>query len=100
MNNLDFVNELELPNIKQFWVKNNNLHSFEALGKYKTLQIIEFSNNKINSLDNLDSFVKNFENLKRINLKGNNINQTLISKSIIESLGKKNIEILTNPYFN
>ena len=53
VNNLDkfnFIDKLELPLIKEFYLNNNNLNEYFPLSKYKTLERIEMKNNNINDI--------------------------------------------------
>lgn len=85
----DFINDLELPVIKEFWVNYNNLTTFEPLVKYKTLEVIEIKNNniKVVDLENIEDFIKNFKGLKRINLEGNDVSD-LLNNLTIEKIKK------------
>ena len=102
-NNLDkfnFIDNLELPLIKEFYLNNNNLNEYFPLSKYKTLERIEMKNNNINDIENLEEFIKCFHCLKKFNLEGNRIEYTLISFSSLESIKKnnKNINIIFHLY--
>jgi len=97
LTSLKFVEGLELPCIKEFWLYNNLLKDFMPLSKFKTLEKIEMENNKVNNLEELDDFIKYLPNLKRFNLIGNCITYDLLIRNIIELIKEKNIEILINP---
>ena len=73
LENLDFVEDLELPHIKQFWINNNQITNFQPLEKFKTLERIEMENNKIENIDFLEDFFKQVKNLQLFNLKRNAI---------------------------
>jgi Leucine-rich repeat (LRR) protein len=97
LNSLDFVEDLELPSIKEIWLSNNQLTEFEPLKKFKTLEVIEMKNNKVSDIEELDTFIKYLPNLKRINLIGNCIKFDFLSINILELEMQKNISILVNP---
>ena len=94
---LNFVENLELPFIKEFWLYNNLLTDFMPLKRFKTLEKIDMKNNKINIIEELDSFIKYLPNLKELNLIDNSINYNFVIKSIIELAKEKKITILINP---
>ena len=73
LENLDFVEDLDLPHIKQFWLNNNQITNFQPLEKFKTLERIEMENNKIENIDFLEDFFGQVKNLQLFNLKRNNI---------------------------
>ena len=89
LENFDFINDLELPAIKEFWVNYNYLTTYEPLVKYKTLEVIEIKNNKIKAddLENIEDFIRNFKGLKRFNLEGNDISD-LLNNLTIEKIKK------------
>ena len=98
LTSLDFVEDLELPFIREFWLYNNLLTDFMPLKKFKTLEKIEMANNKVNNIENLDTFIKYLPKIKKINLIGNCIKYDFISRSIIELAYEiNNIQILINP---
>jgi hypothetical protein len=97
LNSLNFIEDLKLPSIKEFWLSNNQLTEFEPLKKFKTLEVIEMKNNKVSDIEELDTFIKYLPNLKRINLIGNCIKFDFLSINILELEMQKNISILVNP---
>ena len=98
LTSLKFVEDLELPFIKEFWLYNNQLTEFEPLKKFKTLEKIEMENNKVNNLEELDTFIKQLPKLKKFNLIGNSIIYDLLIRNIIELLEEENkVKILINP---
>jgi len=97
LTSLNFVEDLELPFIKEFWLYNNQIKDFMPLKKFKTLEKIEMENNEVNNLEELDTFIKYLPKLKKFNLKGNRFKYDFLSRSIIELILQKNIEILINP---
>ena len=93
----DFVNNLDLPSIKEFWLNNNNFTIFEPLKKYKTLEIIEMRNNNINDIECIEDFITNFKNLKKFNLQSNEIHLDLVSYLELGIIKKKyNIALIIN----
>ena len=97
LNSLNFVEDLDLPSIKEFWLSNNQLTEFEPLKKFKTLEVIEMKNNKVSDIEELDTFIKYLPKIKRINLIGNCIKFDFLSINILELEIQKNISILVNP---
>ena len=95
LNNISFFDELELPNIKKITLNHNSLENFDNLTKYKdTIEIIEIRNNSIENINNLDDFVKEFKNLKSINISGNLVNLNDNSNlEILEKIRNRNIKI-------
>jgi len=73
LSSLSFIDNLELPNIKEIWIKNNELEEFYLLSKYKTLNFINLRRNHIKNIDKLISFLDEFKQLKEIDIKDNNI---------------------------
>jgi len=73
LSSLSFIDNLELPNIKEIWIKNNELEEFYPLSKYKTLNFINLRRNHIKNIDKLISFLDEFKQLKEIDIKDNNI---------------------------
>lgn len=75
LNNISFVNGLELPNIKYIVLNNNFIEDFQNLSKYKkTISNIEIKYNKIKNINCLEDFVDECINLVSISLIGNKIN--------------------------
>ena len=66
LTSLQFVKDLELPCIKEIWLYNNLLTEFEPLKKFKTLERIEMENNRVNNIEELDTFIKYLPKLKKI----------------------------------
>jgi hypothetical protein len=73
ISSLSFINNLELPKIKQFWINSNFIEEYYPLCKYKTLEKIMIRNNYIKNIDNLVSFVETFKKLETLDISGNNI---------------------------
>ena len=97
LNSLNFVEDLELPSIKEIWLGNNQLTEFEPLKKFKTLEVIEMKNNKVSDIEELDTFIKYLPKIKRINLIGNCIKFDFLIRNILELEVEKHIVVLINP---
>jgi Leucine-rich repeat (LRR) protein len=97
LNSLDFVEDLELPSIKEIWLSNNQLTEFEPLKKYKTLEKIEMKNNKISDIEEIDTFIKHLPTIKSINFIGNCIKFDFLVRNILELQMNDGITILVNP---
>jgi len=65
--------------------------------RFKTLEKIDMKNNKVNNIEELDSFIKYLPNLKELNLIDNSIKYNLLIKIIIELAKEKKITISINP---
>ena len=74
ISSLSFIEKLELPKIKQFWINSNFIDEYYPLCKYKTLKKVILRNNYIKDISKLESFVNNFnEDLETLDISGNNI---------------------------
>ena len=73
LSSLSFIDNLDLPNIKEIWVNNNSINEYYPLCKYKTLEFINIRRNCIKNIDNLISFIGEFKQLKKIDIKFNEI---------------------------
>ena len=93
----DFIDGLDLPSIKEFWLNDNNFTIFQPLEKYKTLEVIEMKNNDIKDIDNIEEFVKSMNKLKRFNLEGNKFPIDILNNLVVEEIRKK-CKIIVNPY--
>ena len=86
LSSLSFIDNLDLPNIKEIWINNNSLTEYYPLCKYKTLEYIILRRNRIRNIDNLISFIGEFKQLKKIDIKFNEIdfndtrNENIISE--------------------
>ena len=84
---LSFVDNLELPNIKQFWINSCFISDYFPLIKYKTLEKIMIRNNCIEKIDNLIEFINSLEDLKILDISGNyidlnnNQNESIINEA-------------------
>ena len=93
----DFINGLELPSIKEFWLNDNNFAVFEPLEKYENLEVIEMKNNNIKDIDNIGEFINRMKKLTRFNLEGNKFEYNLLNNLLIDSQ-VNNCKIIINPY--
>ena len=93
---LSFVENLELPNIKEFYINTTNITEFDQLRKYKTLESIGLRENCIRNIDNLEQFVNELPKLIFIDLERNDIDMNdEKNKKIIDSIHKnKNIRYI------
>ena len=73
IHSLSFVDNLELPNIKHFWLNSCLISDYFPLVKYKTLEKIMIRNNCIEKIDNLIEFINFLKNLKILDISGNYI---------------------------
>lgn len=90
VDSLFFIEKLELPSIKQFYMHTTSITEFYPLIKYKTLEKIILKNNKISNINNLITFVDNLPNLKEFDLRENNIDLNDIkNKEIIKKVKEK-----------
>ena len=86
---LSFVENLELPNIKEFYINTTNIKEFDQLRKYKTLESIGLRENCIRNIDNLELFVNELPKLIYIGLERNDIDMNdEKNKKIIDSIHK------------
>ena len=74
LSSLSFIDNLDLPNIKEIWVNNNTINEYYSLCKYKTLEFINIRRNCIKNIERLISFIEEFIQLKKIDIRYNNIN--------------------------
>ena len=94
--NLDFIEKLTLPYLKEFHLEDNQISDFERLTKFKNLEVINMENNKIQNIENLLEFIEELKYLKEFNLLKNKFINPLISKGILEVIKEKNI-VLYDP---
>ena len=86
---LSFVENLELPNIKEFYINTAFIKEFDQLKKYKTLEVIGLRENCIINIDNLELLVKELPKLIFIGLERNDIDMNEEkNKNIIDSIHK------------
>ena len=79
LSSLDFLEALECPNLISFWAIENHLISFNGLSKLKYKNNIKRINLKDNNIKNIDdedlpNFISQFENLNLLVLANNRIN--------------------------
>ena len=88
---LKFVDNLELPCVKEFYLNISFINEFYPLIKYNNLEIINMRNNSIKSIDKLKAFIEKLPKLKVFNIKGNDIKKNVEEneEEIIKSI--KNI---------
>ena len=94
--NLDFIEKLTLPYLKEFHLEDNQISEFERLTKFKNLEVINMENNKIQNIENLEEFIEELKYLREFNLLKNKFINPLISKGILEVIKEKNI-VLYDP---
>ena len=99
IHSLSFIKNLELPNIKEFYINNLYIKEFYPLVKYKTLEKIYLRENLIKNIDNLESFIKELPKLIEIDLERNDIDMNeeknnKILDSIIKNKNNRFINIL------
>lgn len=94
LNNLSFIKNIKFEKLKEFWVSFNNivdLKEIENLQYKETIKRIILKGNKISNIENILDVVKNFKNLKEINLENNPIK--LINDNILQKLKEKEIQL-------
>ena len=95
IDSLNFLNNLNCPNLEEIWFMNNYIDNFMPLIKYKeTMKIINLKNNKITDISNIGSFIDNFVKLEKIILSENLIDFNLKeNRNIINNINSKNIKL-------
>jgi Leucine-rich repeat (LRR) protein len=94
LNNLSFIKNIKFEKLKEFWVSFNNivdLKEIENLQSKETIKKIILKGNKISNIKNILDVVKNFKNLKEINLENNPIK--LINDNILQKLKEKEVQL-------
>ena len=96
---LSFVKNLELPNIKEFYINITYIEEFYPLVKYKTLEKIGLRENFISNIDKLELFIRELPKLIEIDLERNDIDMNQeknkkIIDSIHENENNRGIDIL------
>ena len=71
LTSLSFIQKLDLPSIKQFWIYHSFIKDYYPLIKYKTLTRINLCHNEIDNIDNLIQFIKNFKGLEVLDISEN-----------------------------
>ena len=90
LESIKFMKNFESKNITEFWAKENNLKNISELGLLKSknsLEIINLEKNKIEELDWLYENIKEFPNLKELNLIDNPLSKE--AEEIIEKIIEK-----------
>ena len=90
LESIKFMKSFESENITEFWAKENNLKNISELGLLKSknsLEIINLEKNKIEELDWLYENIKEFPNLKELNLIDNSLSKE--AEEIIEKIIEK-----------
>ena len=91
ISSLSFIEKLELPKIKQFWINSNFIDEYYPLCKYKTLEKVILRNNYIKNINKLQSFVDSFnQGLETLDISGNNIDlNDKDNEDILQKVGQK-----------
>ena len=95
LSSLDFLEALECPNLISFWAIENHLISFNGLSKLKYKNNIKRINLKDNNIKNIDdedlsNFISQFENLNLLVLANNRINwDTSNNSKLIKKINDK-----------
>ena len=97
LSSLSFLKNIFCENLVSLWAINNNLTDYNDILNLPfkdKIKKINLKNNKINNIDNLLKFVKDFPKLKELVLINNPIDlESPINKKIIKEIKKKNIDI-------
>ena len=96
LSSLKFLDKVNCPNLIEFWAINNNLNDYHDILKLpskKKIKKINLKGNKINNINDLMKFISFFPNLKELILINNEIN-------LDEPNNKKIIENIKNEYKN
>ena len=94
LSSLSFIDDLELPNIKEIWINNNLIDDYYPLCKYKTLNITNIRRNCIKNIDKLIQFIDEFTKLREIDIKDNNIDFNDNKNESIISEAKKKLDLI------
>ena len=91
ISSLSFIENLELPKIKQFWINSNFIDEYYPLCKYKTLEKVILRNNYIKNINKVESFVDSFnQDLETLDISGNNIDlNDKDNEDILQKVGQK-----------
>ena len=93
LNSLSFVKNIDCPELKEIWLKDNDLKDFEELLKFKKLEIFNLENNLIKSLEKIEPFLK-MGKLKKVYISENKI-ELKKNKKLIGRI-KKQIDLILN----
>ena len=97
LHSIEFIQNLNTPNLEKFCIFSNYIEDFEPLIKYKDnfkkLSIINLKYNKIKNITNLQQLICSYPNIKEIALNENyiDINNSDV-ESIIKNIYKNNIK--------
>ena len=97
LHSIEFIQNLNTPNLEKFCIFSNYIEDFEPLIKYKDnfkkLSIINLKYNKIKNITNLQQLICSYPNIKEIALNENyiDINNSEV-ESIIKNIYKNNIK--------
>ena len=97
---LKYLKNIKFKRLEEFWSTKNNLTDIKELmyldGK-ENLKIVNLKENKINNFDELFDIIHHFPKIEKLNLKGNNIEETdvLLMKNRIKEKYGLEFEIVT-----
>ena len=100
LSSLSFLKDMDCPNLVSFWARENNLTDYNDILKLKykdKLKRINLKENNIDNIDNLLEFISNFPKLRLLILANNKINlDNPQNKQIIKDIKNKykNLEII------
>ena len=96
LSSLSFLENVNCKNLVSFWAINNNLTNYDDILNLpfkENINKINLKGNKINNIDNLLDFIKHFPNLEELILLDNPIDkENLKYKQIINEI--KNIKLV------
>lgn len=101
LTSISFIKNINFENLEQFYSSYNKINNINDISYFckkakKTLNLISLKGNCISNIDNIEIIIKDFENLKAINLEDNPINIDKY-KILIEKIGKeRGIKIMYN----
>ena len=74
LKNLGFIKELQCPNLKNIWLRNNLIQDYKPLESLKSkIKLINLRGNLISNISDLDKFLEQFEVLDELVLSDNKI---------------------------
>ena len=102
LTSIKFLENLECNNLEEIWINHNKIEKYESLMKFKNLKRIELKNNSIKDISYLNDFIKEFKDLKKLNIKENNFDlNDKKNKEILESIKNRNeIKIIYDNFFD
>ena len=89
LNSLSFLENINLERLEELWLSNNFITEFEVLKNYKELKKINLKKNKISDISNLNEFLNEFPNIEKMVLIDNNIDVDDIENEKIINKAKK-----------